>query len=97
MLLEDIKLKQTRDAVIRCGLTETDMQSFDNIEQLQRHIYLEGKRRSNEKQKGYFKKYYQENMEKMKETSRIQKQKIKMNKIEESIVKKIIIVKKTEI
>jgi hypothetical protein len=91
LLLSDITKKQTLDAITRCGLTENDLKNFENIEQLRRYIHLENKKRSNErnKEKQYFKKYYEANKEKMKEASRVQKQKIRMKKIEESIMKKI--------
>jgi hypothetical protein len=91
MLLEEITIKQTRDAIERCGLTENDLKSFENIEQLRRYIHLAGKKRSNEKnkEKNYFKNYYEANKEKIKQASRLTKQKIKMEKIERSIVKKI--------
>ena len=91
LLLSDIKRNQSLDAITRCGLTENDLKSFENIEQLRRHIHLEGKKRSNDKnrEKNYFKNYYEANKEKIKQASRLTKQKIRMKKIEESIVKTI--------
>lgn len=90
MQFSDIPRPQTRDALVRLGITENDLELFENIEQIQRYIYLENRKRSNAK-KGveYFKKYYEDNREKLCEMSRIYKQKKKMDKIEQSIVKKI--------
>ena len=54
MLLSEIPLKMTRNAIERIGLTENDLRCFETVEEVQRYIYLENRRRSNDKKKeGY--------------------------------------------
>ena len=82
MLLSEIPRKCTRDAIERLGLTENDLRIFETLEEVQRYIYLEGRRRSNEKKKegDYFKTYYQENKERLREVSRVYKQNKRLEK-----------------
>jgi hypothetical protein len=82
MLLSEIPRKCTRNAIERIGLTENDLRCFETLEEVQRYIYLENRRRSNEKKKqgDYFKNYYQENKERLREVSRIYKQNKRLEK-----------------
>ena len=82
MLLSEIPRKCTRDAIERLGLTENDLRCFETLEEVQRYIYLENRRRSNDKKKegDYFKNYYQENKEKLREVSRLYKQNKRLEK-----------------
>ena len=82
MLLSEIPLKMTRNAIERIGLTENDLRCFETVEEVQRYIYLENRRRSNDKKKegDYFKTYYQENKERLKEISRVYKQEKRLEK-----------------
>lgn len=82
MLLSEIPRKCTRDAIERLGLTENDLRIFETLEEVQRYIYLENRKRSNDKKKegDYFKNYYQENKERLREVSRLYKQQKRLEK-----------------
>ena len=82
MLLSEIPLKCTRNAIERIGLSENDLRCFETVEEVQRYIYLENRKRSNDKKKegDYFKNYYQENKERLKEISRVYKKQKRLEK-----------------
>jgi len=82
MLLSEIPLKCTRNAIERIGLSENDLRCFETVEEVQRYIYLENRKRSNDKKKegDYFKNYYQENKERLKEISRLYKKEKRLEK-----------------